>query len=203
MMDIYIDDWRLPVLPDSYTITTGQNNQTVDAVALGAINLKGKRRLNEITFSSFFPLHEGRQGYQRHGSHREAFALCNKFLKKKDDSAVVRLIITETNINGEFLIDEFSFGQQDGSGDVYYTMKLSEYVRPKVAVKNGGKSALYENSRDQKETATETYTVKHGDTLKSIAKAKLGSSDKFTELAALNHISAPYEVKSGQVILLA
>ena len=200
-MDIYIDDIRLPVLPASYAVTDKQNNKRETVVAIGELNLFGARGLKTLSFSSFFPYADGDHGYHRHGKHHEAFALVNKINKKKE-SGPVRVIITETNINGEYLIDEFNTGQGDATGDVVYDITFSEYVRPKVAVKNGKASALYE-SRQTRTTAPATYTVRTGDTLKSIAKAKLGKASKFTEIAALNHIREPYTVTPGQVLVLS
>jgi hypothetical protein len=204
-MDIYLicnrKTIRLPVLPSSFSIETKQNNQSVNIVHIGDINLIGNRGLKSLAFSSFFPLHEGKHGYQRHGKHREAYELTNTIEKWKDDGKVVRVLITGTNINSEYLIDDFSYGVEDGSGDVEYSITFSEYVRPKVNVRNGKKSALYSNTRSTKE-APKTYTVKSGDTLKSIAKKQLGSSKKFVAIAEINKIAAPYKIKAGQVLLL-
>ena len=46
---------RIPVLPDSYTVTSKQNNTVVNVTALGDINLLGNRGLLEIEWSKFFP----------------------------------------------------------------------------------------------------------------------------------------------------
>lgn len=204
-MEIYLSaekkTIRIPVLPDGFEIQTKQNNQTVNITKIGDINLSGNRGLKGIAFSSFFPLYEGKHGYERHGSHKEPYVLVNTIEKWKDKSQPVRLIITQSNVNAEFLIDEFSYGPKDGSGDIEYTINLSEYIRPKVSVKNGKKSALYSSSRSTKAVPV-TYTVRKGDTLKSIAKKQLGSSKKFTEIASKNHIAAPYKVEAGTVLLL-
>lgn len=199
-MEIYIDDMRLPVLPESYTVVHKQNNQRETVVDVGELNLFGKRGLREIGFSSFFPLSADAKGYKRHGKHREAFALVNKIVKKKE-TGPVRLIITETNINGEYLIDEFTSEQGDATGDVNYSISFSEYVRPKVAVKNGSASALYE-SRQTRHAVAATYTVRQGDTIKSVAKSQTGKSSNWETIAKLNHLKEPYTLKSGQVLVL-
>ena len=45
-----------------------------------------------------------------------------------------------------------------------------------------------------------SVTVEKGDTLRSIAKTYLGSSNKYTYLAKLNNISSPYYIYVGQTI---
>lgn len=204
-MEIYLiceeKTLRLPVLPAQFSVVTKQNNKNVNIVNIGDISLIGNRGLKGLSFSSFFPLLEGRHGYERHGRHREAYSLTNKIESWKDKGKIVRVLITGTNINAEYLIDEFSYGVSDGSGDVEYSISFSEYVRPKVSVINGKKSALYSQSRAQK-TAPLSYTVRNGDTLKSIAKKQLGSSAKFTAIASLNKIAPPYKVSAGQVLIL-
>ncbi|MBR3552989.1 MAG: LysM peptidoglycan-binding domain-containing protein [Clostridia bacterium] len=200
-MDIYIDDLRLPVLPASYTVTDKQNNKRETVVQAGELNLFGTRGLRELGFSSFFPFSSEAGGYTRHGSHREPFALVNKIVKKKE-SGPVRVIITETNINEEFLIEDFKFEQNDATGDVSYEISFSEYVRPRVAVKNGSESALYE-SRQTRTTAADTYTVRPGDTIKSVAKSQTGKAANWEQIATLNHLKAPYTITSGQVLIVS
>jgi len=39
----------------------------------------------------------------------------------------IRLIITDTPINMACSIETFEYGPQDGSGDIYYTLELSEF----------------------------------------------------------------------------
>ncbi len=189
----------LPVTPESYSISSSQNNQTVNIVSLGDLNLMGNKGLKELSFSSFFPASNIHGGYKTQAAFKNPFTLCKTIQNWKDGKKIVRAVITGTNINTEFLIKDFSFEQKDGSEDVYYTLALTEYVRPKVKIKTGAVVSLAKN-RSTKTNNTRLYTVKKGDTLKKIAKAKLGSSAKFKELAKLNSISSPYKLKAGQVI---
>lgn len=203
-MDIYIlkgnSTIRLPVLPESFEVQTKQNHSQIEIISIGEINLKGKRGLKTISFSSFYPSKEEKQGYKRRRSWQDPLPILNKIEAWKDKAEVVRIIITETNINSEYLIQNFNYGIKDGSGDWEYTIELSEYVRPKILVKNGNKSALY-SSRDTK-NPPETYTVKSGDTLKSISKKLLGKSSRYTEIAKINKIPSPYTLRPGQVLVI-
>lgn len=49
-------------------------------------------------------------------------------------------------------------------------------------------------------TKTISYKVKKGDTIKSIAKAQLGSESKYTEIAKLNKLKKPTLIRAGQVL---
>jgi len=48
----------------------------------------------------------------------------------------------------------------------------------------------------------ETYVVAKGDTLWSVARAHCGNGDLYGELAGANHISSPYALHLGEVIIL-
>ena len=180
----------LPVTPESYSVSTSQNNQTVNIVSLGDLNLMGNKGLRELSFSSFFPASKLHGGYQTQAAFKEPFRLMF-------NCAIFVNFLLEPNF--AFLINEFSYEQKDGSGDVYYSISLSEYVRPKVTLKVGNVVTLA-NNRGKKSNEQQFYVVKRGDTLKTIAKAKLGSSRKFTKIAQLNMINAPYEITAGQVL---
>lgn len=205
-MDIYMKydnhEIQLPVLPESYTYSTSQNHQSINVVKTGEFLLLGNKNLEELSFSSFFPYSaESSAGYKTRCKFKEPLHRLNLLKGWKNNNRVIRVIFTKTNINQEFVITSFNYSQQDGSGDFYYDISLKAYQRQKVTVSIDGVTTLA-SARDEQTTSSRTYTVQPGDTLKSIAKAKLGSSSKFTEIAKLNHISAPYELKSGQVILL-
>ena len=49
---------------------------------------------------------------------------------------------------------------------------------------------------------TETYVVRKGDSLWSIARALLGDGRRYLELAKLNGIAAPYTIHTGQVLTI-
>ncbi|MGW1261137.1 peptidoglycan recognition protein family protein [Streptomyces drozdowiczii] len=51
-------------------------------------------------------------------------------------------------------------------------------------------------------STTTTYTVKKGDTLSSIARAKLGDAGRYKDIATLNGLSNPNAIHIGQVLKL-
>ena len=191
---------KLPVLPNGYTISTGQNNQVINTVSGGEILLKGKPKLKTIEITSFFPKSKTHGGYSARSKFKPPLALINLIGKWRKDAQVVRLIISETNINMLTLIDSFDYGQEGGSGDFNFSISFTEYKNATVKKSNGKKTTLL-GGRETKMLGT-TYTVKPGDTLKKIAKKQLGSSSKYLSVAKLNGIKSPYTVKTGMVIML-
>ena len=58
-------------------------------------------------------------------------------------------------------------------------------------------------TEETKEVAKPTkYTVKRGDTLLDICKARYGDETMLEEICGLNHIVDPNDIKAGQKILL-
>lgn len=202
-MDIYLkcskDEIRIPVLPSSYELVAKYNHASAEVVSFGEMSIKGTKGLDSFALSSFFPGSAVHGGYKSKGEFHSPLVLTNKIKSWADKKSVVRVIITGTNVNEEFLISDFSFGESDFTGDVNYSISFTQYRRPTVS-ESGTKKAL--KSRTKKGLTQSTYTVKSKDTLKSIAKKFFGKSSKYTTLAKLNHIASPYKIRVGQVILL-
>lgn len=172
-MDIYIKSGshhiHLPINPSSFEITASMNNTTVNVHNLGEINLKGKRGLYSIGFSSFFPAQE----YSFAKTHYQPPYMYIDILRKLfEGNKTVQLIITDTDINGYFTIESFTHGHSDGSRDVDYSLELKEYRTSKARV--------------FKAPSTGTYTWKKGDTWHAVCKKKLGSSKQWKTVKNLN-----------------
>ena len=65
--------FRFAVLPPEYELTSESNNTQVNVNALGEINLIGKRKLKNVSFSSFFPK---QQYYFCQYTTKDIFAPC-------------------------------------------------------------------------------------------------------------------------------
>lgn len=118
---------RLPITP-FYNVEAPQNNSTEILNEVGTINLKGKKGLRSLTIESFFPSKEY-DFLESSDVVIDPFYYDDKIRNWANSDEPIRLIITETPHNFEVLIDSYSSGEQDGTGDVYYSIALSEYVR--------------------------------------------------------------------------
>lgn len=122
---------RIPVLPSEYTVSSAQNNTTVNVIGIGEVVLKGKRGLRTISFSSFFPS-------RYDPSYCETTALKApktyvNLIEKMKQAGRVKLVITGTPVNFYCTIESFEWGEKDGTGDIGYTISLREYRMPSAS----------------------------------------------------------------------
>lgn len=193
-------------------------NTVVNINEIGNINLIGKSDLKRVTIESFFP----NQDYsfvttqQRH----DPYVYVDSIERWRKSGKPIRLIITETPVNIALAIESFTYGERDGSGDVYYSLELAEYVFTNVKEqskkeysppsKSGiteedlaiSKSVIDNLTRGDTRDIPNSYTVKQGDTLSSIAKKQTGNSSNYNVIAEKNNIKNPNKISIGQVLKL-
>lgn len=117
---------QLPVPPASYSIKKSLNNSTVVVEGLGEVNFIGKPKLAEIpSIESFFPaqVYSFCQ-YSSFPTPKECTDLIEKWMAS---GKPIRYLVTGTSINTECSIEDFEYGEQDGTGDVYFTLTLKEH----------------------------------------------------------------------------
>ncbi|RKD26681.1 hypothetical protein BEP19_15855 [Ammoniphilus oxalaticus] len=115
---------QLPVVPSEFRIPNPQNHETFTTINQGDIRLIGKRGLQTITIDSFFPSKDYPFLRSRQYWGWEYVDIIQSWI---DREVPIRLIITNTPINMAVTIDDFEYGPRDGSGDVYYTLPLTEF----------------------------------------------------------------------------
>ena len=120
---------QLPVKPSDYTISVNSKNTVVNVVKLGDINLKGKTGLREISLSSFFPAKE--YNFSNNSELKPPIECIELIESWRNADEPIRVIITGV-LNMECTIESFSYGEKDATRDMYYTISLKEYKRPKV-----------------------------------------------------------------------
>ena len=202
---------RIPVVPAEYTVTSEQDNTSVTVCNLGEVTLRGKRKLQQISFSSFFP-RQYDSGYYDVRS-KSPITMVKKVEKMKRAGSV-KLIITGV-LSMKVTIESFEWGENDGTGDISYTLSMKEYrtvsipasvlvkeqpAQPAAAGSDGGTSG-----RDQPETTgTQSYTVKSGDSLSAIARKLTGSTNWQTIYEQNKAVigSNPNMIKPGQVLTI-
>lgn len=118
---------RLPITP-TFQVPFNMNNMRENLNEVGTINIAGNAGLRTVSLESFFP---SKPYYFIESSDvvLNPYYYYNKLENWARAGDPIRLIITETPFNFEVLIDSILPGEQDGTGDVYYTLELSEYVR--------------------------------------------------------------------------
>ena len=171
---------RLPVLPSSFTMSNSQNNTSVMVHNFGELNLKGKRGLWEITIDSFFPK---RKCEFEHGTHQKRYNYYIRLIKKLfENNTTVIFLITGTTISFNCTITDFSYGEEDGTGDVSYSITFKEYRETAVKeLKN-----IQSKKRITMTAVTGAYKWKKGDTWPKVCKKKLGTSKNWKKVRKSN-----------------
>lgn len=194
-MDIHISghdrNIQLPILPENFEVQMSQNNTSVMIQDFGEINLKGKRNLYSISFSSIFP-HERYEFCKC--EPLEPYDYVQIFRKWCEDNETLILCISGTLISHFCTIEEFSFSEEDGTGDVFYTLSLKEYRNPYIKTVQDALATIFQNdtvkktatSRVSKTVKSHSYKWKKGDTWNKVAKKETGTSANGKALKKLN-----------------
>lgn len=174
---------RLPILPSSFEVSVGNINRRVNINEIGNINLIGKTDLKEMTISSFFPAQE--YHFCEYTGFPTPYSCVEMIEGWRKSGRPIRLIITETPINLAMAIENFTYGERDSTGDVYFTLELAEYIF--VGIKQDAKSHGYvqTHTRPAKEIPP-TYVPKPNDTPITIAKKTTGNSANAPIIAQRN-----------------
>lgn len=207
------DKFQLPVPPKEFSTTGGNDNQTVTVYKTGDLLLWGNSKLQTITIQSFFPNPKTGNKYQC--SYGNPFDSVKLIRKMKDSGKPIRLIITETDINMEVLIDNFEYGMSSGL-DVDFSLTMTEYRKihiPKVVDNNfitineskpprpnpGPSKPVDNTSKGRK------HTVKGNDTLWGIAKIYYDNGSLWPKIWEANkpmRSGNPNLIYTGEVVTI-
>lgn len=176
----------LPVNPAEVEVSMPQLNQKQTLLNMGSVNLKGNRDLVTVKLSSFFP---GRSSPFFRYAETTPKLYKERLLNWKDGKQTVRLIITDMGLNLAMLIDEFDCTIREGSGDLSYSLTLSEYRElnvPAVSMTTKVRADTGLKERPEDKAAAKTYTVVKGDNLWKIAKRLYGDGAQYTKIYNAN-----------------
>lgn len=145
----------------------------------GEVTILGKKGLKTFSFESFFPARD--YPFADYPKDRNPWEYVKKILSWQDKN--LQFIITGTKINKPVIIQTFVFSEEDGTGDIKYSLALKEYRPPKYTkpVKavlepvTDKKKPEKNNTRTDSKKKNKTHVVKGKDTLQSIAKKYYGS----------------------------
>lgn len=196
--------FQLPVKPSDFTVTVTHRNTVVNVIQVGDVNLIGKTGLREITLSSFFPAKD--YNFSNNSSRKEPLTYVEKIESWRNSGKPVRVIITGI-LNMEATIESFSYGEQDATGDIYYTCYLKEYKKIKTKKATVTVATVKPTTRATKapeDSSGRTYTVQSGDCLWKIAKQFYGNGAEYTKIynANTDKIKNPNLIYAGQVLTI-
>jgi LysM repeat protein len=180
-----------PITPGELTINIGSNNEVVNLINEGDINVLKSPSLIEVEFEARFPMRQYpyARKYVKFNKYWEVF----KRLKEKKEP--FRFIVVRKNPKGVrtwdtnllMAIEDMELSESADEGDdVIITFKLKQYkeygvvkIKRKTTTKKTTtktkKKTTTTKKRTVKKTKNKTYTVKKGDCLWLISKRFYGT----------------------------
>lgn len=185
---------ELPVNPPEVEFTEKQLNQTITLLNIGEANLKGERGLKYTKFSSFFPAERSPHYRYAKKAPKQYIAMLEEW---KTSGMIVRVIITDMDINLAMLIDELDYSMKEGDDDISYTLSFSEYRTLNVPSVNLIPRVRSNGLMDRPNAsgAGKKHTVVSGDTLWALAKTYYGSSSQYGKIYSANSGAIEAEAK--------
>lgn len=189
----------LPVNPSELMIGGTMNNTSVEVADFGEVNLKGKRSLLTFSVSSFFPSQPYPFSKDKSSSNNSYSKYIKTLFQLFNNNTTLHVVVSGTNINSNFTMESFTYGHNDCTKDVAYTIDFKQYKNVKSSnVKRA----------TTKKVVSKTVTWKKGYTWQSVTKSVLGKSDtwktqrKNNSSVIKNALKKPLNktLKKGQVI---
>lgn len=190
-----------PITPGELTITVGSNNEVVNLINEGDINLLKSPALIEVEFEARFPMRK--YPYSREPYDFQDYL--NTFKKLKEDKQPFRFIVSrkrpnwDTNI--QMALEEFELNEtQDEGDDVIITFKLKQHkdYGVKILKKNDTTTSTSSKPREEMgktKNKNVSYTVVRGDCLYLIAKKFYNDGSKWPLIYKANKSAIEADAK--------
>lgn len=200
---------RLPVIPSEFERVIDAGYDTNAVIGLGDVAVLTSNGLAQLSLSSFFPNNE--YSFNEYSNVPKPYDMVSHFKDWKNKGTVVRVIFTGTDINQEMYITNFSYGERDGTGDVYYNMDLLEYrpiIVPTITENNSNNTQntnrptdTNNNNSNKNNTnnTQKTHKVKKGDCLWDIAQKYYGKGNLYPKIKEANKSKYPSLAKNNVI----
>lgn len=202
--------FRFPIFPSYFEVKGSAVINTTNIIKLGEVVVFGGIGLRSTDISSFFPNQNYPFcNYTEFPKPYDCVALLKDWMEK---GLILRYIVTETNINFECIITDFSYKEQDGTRDVYFTLNLKEYKRIQIPkVNTTSASTDLSSTKDvpltkgfEVKNKQKTHKVVKGDNLWSLAKKYYGNGDLYEKIVEANKklIKTADHIEDGWVLVI-
>lgn len=183
------------VNPAEINVSRPNQNRALSLAMGGTVNAWGGRGLREVKLRTFLPC-EGSPFY----SGQPPETILSMLRRWQDSGDPVRLILSGSDVNDAFLIEDVTETFREGDKDTGLTLSLREYkFKSALAALAGGSAPPV---RADERPPQKTYTVLKGDTLWEIACRYYGDGTKWKALAEKNGVADPRKLPIGKVLEL-
>ena len=215
MYHVYLDKMLCPIAPSSLELKISNQNDTVQLINEGEVNLLKKAGLTEISFELLLPNQKYPFAIYKDG-YKSAKYFLDYIEKLKTNQKPFQFIVTRTFPNGKMIFDtnmkvsleEYSIKEDKEDGfDVIVEIELKQYRDYGTKICNVSftktKATIINNRTSNKEVA-KTYTVKKGDCLWAVAKKLYGKGSRYTDIYNANKdkITNPNLIYPGRVLTI-
>lgn len=187
------EGFQIPYNPESFTVTEGTNETTVNIAGVGSTTVKNGKSPMTLSFSSYFsPSIEPGLELASEGDMKTPNEYDAIIRRWKNGTTPVHLVITNTNINAYFSISTYTTSEEGGDvGIIQYTISLKQYGTASGSDGVSGSSSGTLVRRIDTDvynlpTVPDIYIVQANDTLQSIAKKYYGDISMAYEIYKLN-----------------
>lgn len=220
--DVYFGKCLLPVTPEKISIKVNGNNQTVNLINEGEINILKKAGLTDIEFEAEIPQVEQPYAVYKDG-FKNAGDFFNIFEELKTEKKPFQFIVCRRtpmgkkllNTNMKVSLEDYKITEDVKNGfDFKVKFNLKQYrdfgtktINIKIITAKPTASAepKRETNNSPAPAAAQTYTVVKGDCLWNIAKKFYGNGSKYTVIYNANKGvigGKPNLIYPGQVLTI-
>jgi len=196
MLELYLKEndsnvLRFPVTPSEVICETSANISTESINDLGNVSLFSGVELKSIPIDSFFPNKD--YSFCTYNNIEKPYELVRKLETWQNNGTKLRYIVSDGYTNIPVMINSLTYQEQDGTGDVYFSLSLIEYKEIKLNKTTSNNSNSTNNTTNRPtENApkpsgeNKTHKVVKGDSLWSIAQKYYGDGSKYTKIKEAN-----------------
>ena len=190
----------LAVNPRQMVLSQPQNTLRYQTILGETVHAARGSGLMQVTLETFFP-HEDSRFYQG-VEPQKALATVQRW---KEEGSPVRLLISDSEVDGLFLVCALERIFTEGDRDLGIRIGLQEYKYMTLAgsdvLTDDGAGGLYPRADDR--AALTVYVTAGGEDLWTIARLYLGDGSRWKELALRNGISDPHSLPAGKELYLS
>lgn len=192
----------LPVTPSTYRWGVAKTINSVDVDAVGALYFPGQRAAHSDNVECMFPNQE--YPFLAPGAVTDPKYYIEIFSALAQSKKVIRYIVGD-RVNAKVMVEEFQYEERDGTGDIYATIYLKEYIDIEAVTTEKAVNQHTGNcNRSTENSGTQYYTVQRGDCLSVICRRFYGNgtSKYYNAVAKYNGIKNPHLIYAGQKLTL-